>query len=159
MSMPFESLRAVEFDERFLDASWGWLQDPGLRWLIRSGEQTREEQRRWFEGLRGRADYLIWGVEHEGSPIAVFGVKNIAGDGTGEFFVYIGTEDFRARGIGNWVQAEVEARAREHGLKELWATIRQENERALRFARNQGYELAAPDSEGMVRIRKPVPPA
>ncbi|HEX6489377.1 MAG TPA: GNAT family N-acetyltransferase [Candidatus Dormibacteraeota bacterium] len=154
MSLDPQTIKAVPFDERFLDATWTWLQDRDLHWIIDARQQTREEQRRWFQSLPERRDYAIWGVECEGTPVAVFGLKNIAANGSGEWFMFIGTQEFRGRGIGDWIVAEIETKARERGLNELWGRIRPENEHIKRLLRRNGFEIGQTEEGGRLRIRK-----
>ena len=156
MAQEPEPLKTVPFDERFRDASWSWLQDPELRWIVDAGEQSWEEQLRWYQSLATRNDYLIWGVEYAGTPVAVFGFKNVTPEGTAEWFIFIGAHEFRRRGIGDWMVLDAEAKARERGLKEVWGWVRPENEPVIHLARRHGYELGPIESNGRRRVHKPL---
>lgn len=158
MNQSDEEIRAVPFDERFRDASWVWLQDPGLHRIIDARRQTRDEQLTWFEALPQRTDYFIWGVEYGGLPVAVFGLKNFGGDGTAEWFMYIGTQEFRGRGIGDWIETAVEGKARERGLREIWGWVRPDNEYILTFVKRHGYDVGPVETNGRRRCRKQLSP-
>src|SRR5208283_2989 len=62
-------LTFTRFDERFLEKSWEWLNDPEIKRLTLTPDFTRESQARWFARLPTMKDYLIWGLLHERTPI------------------------------------------------------------------------------------------
>jgi RimJ/RimL family protein N-acetyltransferase len=132
------ALRTVGYDERFLDASWRWLQDDELRSMVMAGPMTREGQRAWYERLPARTDYRIWGVELDGEPVAVFGIKGIA-DGSGEYFAFIGEPQHWGRGIGGFITDEVIRLGRELGLSRLWGVAKADNQRTLRRQARHGF--------------------
>jgi hypothetical protein len=49
----------VRYDERLLEHSWAWLQDPEIKRLTDTPDFTRTAQRSWFESLGGRTDYFL----------------------------------------------------------------------------------------------------
>ncbi|MEJ7578416.1 MAG: GNAT family N-acetyltransferase [Pyrinomonadaceae bacterium] len=127
---PEPVVRAVPYDERLLELSWSWLQDEEIRRLTMTPQFTKQEQITWFEGLRDRNDYLIWGIEAYGTLIGAFGIKGIDGE-SGEYWGYIGDKRFWGRGIGKWIVSEAIERAKEIGLKRLYLKVAEENSRAI----------------------------
>ena len=132
--------RRVAFDETYLDASYEWLRDPELAWLTMSGGQTREQQRAWFEALPGRTDYAIWGIELDGVPAGVMGLKHLdRDDGGAEYFMYLGDKAMWGRGVGRWATAEIVAEARGRGLTYVYGLIGKHNERSLAVHTHLGF--------------------
>lgn len=143
---------AVKFDERFLDASWGWLTDPEIRGLTSTPVFTREQQKVWFHSLPTKTDYCIWGIELQDVPIGAFGFKHIQKD-SAEYWGYIGDRGLWGRGIGRWMLQEAIERAKLKGLQRLYLHVVERNLRAIRLYRRQGFVEAASDS-GMLRMEK-----
>lgn len=145
-------LRRVHFDRRFLLASRRWLRDPDLRRSVRAPEFTDEEQERWFSGLRGRDDYLIWGVEFDGRPAGAFGLKNVEGD-SGEYWGYIGEPDLRGMGIGTWMLTTALDAARQMGLSRVTLRVGTDNEPALRLYEKMGFTVVGAEGELLLMER------
>ena len=151
--------RRVAFDETYLDASYEWLRDPELAWLTMVGTQTREQQRAWFEGLPDRTDYVIWGIEHDGRPVGVMGLKHLdAGDGGAEYFMYLGEKEMWGKGIGRWATGEILDVARSLGLTHVWGLIGKHNDRSLTVHTHLGFTVDGDAGESW-RVVHPVPPA
>jgi RimJ/RimL family protein N-acetyltransferase len=131
--------RRVPFDETYLDRSYDWLTDPELARLTMSGAVTREGQRRWYDGLSGRDDYAVWGVEYDGVPVGVMGLKHLGEDDGGEYFFYVGDRSYWGRGIAAWAFREICAVARERGLAYLWGMVGKHNERSLGVHTREGF--------------------
>src|ERR1051325_3293583 len=106
------------FDERFLEKSWHWLQDPEIKKLTMTPDFTREEQRRWFEQLPRMTDYRIWGGVCDGEPVGAVGLKQITA-GDAEYWGYLGEKKFWGQGIGMAMLGFACGRARELGLRAL----------------------------------------
>ena len=124
--------RRVPFDETYLERSRTWLQDSELAWLIRAEPAPDvETQATWFLGLTDRPDYAIWGVECEGQPVGVMGIKDIGGDDGAEYFMYIGERSYWRRGIGRWALKEIQAEVRLRGLTWVYGRIGHHNERSM----------------------------
>src|SRR4051812_22960955 len=139
--------QAVPYDERFLEASWCWLQDEEIQRLTMTPAFDRDQQRSWFARLQGRTDYLIWGIELDGDPVGAFGIKSIRDD-TGEYWGYIGEKGCWGRGIGKWMVDTAVARARELKLNRLTLRVSRENTRAIRLYLSQGF--ASHNQDGQV---------
>ena len=135
--------RRMPFDETYLDASYEWLRDPGMSRLLMSQAVTREQQREWYDGLAGRTDYAIWGVEYDGVPVGVMGLKHLGEDDGGEYFFYIGDRSYWGRGIASWAFSEICDAARERGLAYIWGLIGKHNDRSLAVHTREGMKVVA----------------
>jgi RimJ/RimL family protein N-acetyltransferase len=148
--------RRVPFDETYLEASYGWLQDPELARLTMSAAQTREQQRAWYDGLAGRTDYAIWGIEHEGRPVGVMGLKHLdADDGGAEYFMYLGDMSAWGKGIARWATAEILAVAKERGLAYVYGLVGKHNDRSLAVHTRLGFTVDG-EVDGKWRLVQPV---
>lgn len=153
MHKPFRplGLAAVDYDERFLEASWHWLNEPNTRRLSQTPVFTREEQRDWFNSLTNRRDYCIWGIELKGIPIGALGLKHIENENA-ECWAYIGDKSLWGKGIGSWIVPEIFERAKERGLKQLSACVLEGNKRVIRLCKAYGFVETARD--GVVILMK-----
>jgi RimJ/RimL family protein N-acetyltransferase len=104
----------VPFDETYLKRSAQWLQDPELNEMIRGAPYDPVAQRAWFEGLPDREDYVVWGMECDGVPVGVTGLKEIGVADGCKHWLYIADPESRGLGIGRWAfeEALIEIRAR-----------------------------------------------
>ena len=93
MSFNCNEVVLVPFDRTFLDCAFQWLNDPEIRFLTDTPVVTREAQETWFASLPSRPDYAVWGVQADGVPVGVCGVKHIF-EGEGEYFGYIGEKAY-----------------------------------------------------------------
>ncbi|HEX6489379.1 MAG TPA: GNAT family N-acetyltransferase [Candidatus Dormibacteraeota bacterium] len=148
---PASQPRTMRFDERFRDATWEWFRDPELRRLTGAKEQTKEEQAAWFESLPSRPDYRIWGVELDGRPAAVFGLKAIRADAA-TWFVFIGDAELRGRGLGAYMGSEVRRLAAELGIRHLRNRLQASNEAIVNLHRSVGFELAETAEDGFIPV-------
>ena len=145
---PTETLAGVHrvaYDERFLEASWEWLRDPELRRLTDTPYFSREAQRAWFDGLRGRTDYAVWGIEVDGQPVGAFGLKHVTAD-EAEYWGYIGERAHWGRGIGQWMLEQSAGEARARGVARLVLRVIAENARARRAYTRFGFETVSDDA-------------
>ena len=128
------------FDDSFLERSWQWLNDPEIKWLTMKPDFTREEQLRWFAGLSGRSDYLIYGISCAGVPIGAMGLKHIAGD-SAEYWGYIGDRDYWGTGLGREMMRFIFDQARQRGLNKLYLKVRNDNVRAIHLYTRVGFQI------------------
>jgi RimJ/RimL family protein N-acetyltransferase len=133
-------VKFVQFDREFLDASFVWLQNEALLKLIDAVPFTRDEQEIWFHQLDKMDNYFIWGVIADDVPIGVCGVKHVA-KGKGEYWGYIGKEDYRRKGIGKQMIAFIEDFSLSIGLKEVVLKVLLLNEQAYGFYLKRGYNV------------------
>ncbi|HWL35792.1 MAG TPA: GNAT family N-acetyltransferase [Frankiaceae bacterium] len=134
--------RRVPFDETYLDASYAWLQDPEMARLTMSAAMTREQQKAWYDTLAGRTDYAIWGIEYDGAPVGVMGLKHLdSDDGGAEYFMYLGDTSVWGKGIARWATDEILAEARSRGLTYVYGLVGKHNERSLSVHTHLGFEI------------------
>lgn len=139
--------RRVAFDESWLPLSAAWLSDPEIARLTMSPDFSADGQRAWFDGLADRADYVIWGIEHDGVRVGAMGLKGIGVDEGGEYFMYIGDRSYWGRGIARWAFHEIADEARARGLRFLYGRVHKANERSLAVDLRHGFEIVRDDGE------------
>ena len=108
---------------------------------------SSEDQLRWFNGLDAQAN-LYWVIRNNHYPIGLVHIKDINHE-TGEAGVFIGEPNFLNSAqpmLAILVMMEIAFYVVE--LKQLRAKIHHENEKAIRFNENLGYELEPNQSEG-----------
>jgi RimJ/RimL family protein N-acetyltransferase len=148
----------VTFDETYLALSRQWLRDPEIQRLARAEPVDEEAQRRWYDGLPGRADYAIWGIAYDGVPVGAIGLKHIGVDDGAIWFTYVGERAYWGRGIAPWAVAEMFAEARARGLSRLFAVVGKDNPRSLKMNLNGGFAVARDDGDSWWVVAD-VPPA
>lgn len=129
MSMNYD-LELCEFDDVFLAKSWIWLNDPYVNYFSDTGTITQKGQQRWFQHLKDRKDYLIWGVKFQNKPIGACGFKNIV-DKQAEYWGYIGETSLYGRGIGYYMLSALLSKAKELGISRVVLKVLKENHRAI----------------------------
>lgn len=133
----------VPYDERMLERSWTWLQDPEIKRLTDTPEFTRQAQRSWFDSLADRTDYLVWGIEVDGMPIGAFGLKHVTAEDA-EYWGYVGERPYWGRGVGQWMLKRACGEAGRLGLRRLRLLVLRDNARAITSYRRFGFQT---DSE------------
>ena len=96
-----EAIDFVEYDTTFLNLSWDWLNDPEIKFLTDTPDFSRDQQLSWFEGLKNRSDYKVWGIRIGAERIGVCGLKNIT-NSSAEYFGYIADKSFWAKDLVNF---------------------------------------------------------
>jgi RimJ/RimL family protein N-acetyltransferase len=140
------------YDERFLEKSWEWLNDPEIKRLTMTPDFTREAQRRWFQNLATATDYLIWGVSMNGEPIGALGLKHIT-QTAAEYWGYIGDRKYWGAGLGSEMLRFCFEKAKERGLHELHLRVHRDHTRAIRLYSNAGFQVVN-ETDGVLRMRK-----
>lgn len=139
------NVRLCEFNESFRDLSYIWLQDDEVNYLTNAGKQTKEAQLSWFESLKTRNDYLIWGYMYDNIPIGVCGLKNIK-ESSGEYFGYIGNKMMWGKGLGKLMMMEVERYVQQHTyIHTIFLKVLKDNGRAISLYYKLGYNLIGED--------------
>lgn len=139
-------IQIVPYDKIFLDLSWEWLNDPEIKELTNTPDFTKEDQERWFDGIKLKTDYLIWGVETDKIKVGVCGLKNITALDC-EYWGYIGDKSYWGKGVGKLVMRLMEEKANEIKLKSIWLQVLQQNLRAIRLYEKLGYIVEKQTSE------------
>lgn len=134
----------VVFNELFLEASYCWLQDKELLYLIDGTPITKIQQSIWYEGLSKMKDYVIYGVMANGIPIGVCGLKHITRY-DGEYFGYIGEKDYWGIGIGRFLIEYIEKIAKVKQLESIYLRVREDNIRAIKLYKKMNYHIISQD--------------
>jgi len=129
----------VSYDEEFLDRSWKWLNDPELMELTLTKPFNREQQTDFYNSLKLRDDYKIWGISVGGEKIGVVGLKKIESGESAEYFGYIGEKSFWGKGISTHMFGFIVAYAKEQKLKRIYLEVSKSNERAIASYRKNGF--------------------
>jgi RimJ/RimL family protein N-acetyltransferase len=144
-------LAFVPYNERFLEKSWQWLNDPEIKRLTMTPDFTREGQRQWFARLPERTDYRIWGVLDDGTPIGAVGLKHLTATDA-EYWGYIGEPRYWGAGRGSRMVAFVIDQARALKLGEIYLYVDRENARAVRLYERSGF-LTVSEDGGVLLMR------
>jgi len=134
--------------------SWRWLNDPELKALIDSPEFTKEQQRKWFDNLADRTDYLIWGLLVNDLPAGVCGIKNVT-EYDCEFWGYIGEKSFWGKGVGRIMLQNMCNEAKKRNLYSIWLKVVNHNQRAIRMYKNNGF-IIEKETNKLLIMRKPL---
>jgi RimJ/RimL family protein N-acetyltransferase len=132
------NIELVKYDRIFLSHSKIWLNDLEIKKLTNTPDFSDLEQETWFNSLKTRKDYLIWGIKANMQPIGVCGLKNITNKDC-EYWGYIGEKVYWGKGIGRQIMDLMEKKAKEIHLKSIWLKVLNDNERAYKLYQNTGY--------------------
>lgn len=130
----------TEFTLDFLDLSWKWLNDPEIKALTNTPDFTKEDQKRWFDGLNFKTDYLILGVEADNKKIGVCGLKNITATDC-EYWGYIGEKSYWGLGIGLYMMNFIENEAGKKKLQSIWLQVLENNKKAIKLYEKMNYQV------------------
>jgi len=130
----------VEFDVEFLNLSWKWLKDKELRHLISATDISKDEQLIWYNNLKIKTDYLIWGINANHKPVGVTGLKKITKTDC-EYWGYIGEREYWGKGIGVKIMELLENLARGKGLQSIWLKVNKDNIRAIKLYEKMMYRV------------------
>jgi RimJ/RimL family protein N-acetyltransferase len=149
----------ISFDsninEDFLARSYEWFLDEDLRVLTMTEPFTREDQRKWFNSLACKYDYIIYGIRLDGSWIGACGLKGINRRlGSAEYYGYIGRSLFRGRGIGRLMLEKCKSEALRLGLSELTLRVSHSNSAAIHLYRKTGFRVIGANLEFFEMSRK-----
>jgi RimJ/RimL family protein N-acetyltransferase len=146
------NIQIVFYDKVFLDLSWKWLNDPEIKALTNTPDFTKEDQKRWFDGIKSKTNYLIWGVEADKKKIGVCGLKNITAIDC-EYWGYIGVKSYWGMGIGNYMMKFIENEAGERNLQSIWLQVFENNKNAIKLYDKMNYQVENQKSS-MIIMRK-----
>lgn len=135
-----DALVLVPYDQRFLELSWHWLNDPETRELTMTPIFTRADQRKFFESLPLRVGYKIWGVALGNQLIGAAGLKNFRG-ALAEYWGYIGEKRYWGLGLGAPLLQRVEEQARSFELRSLDLHVLRTNLRAIHAYKKSGFMI------------------
>lgn len=135
-----EQVRFAEFDEKFFRLSGAWLSDPEIRFLTDTPVLSEADRADWFSQLRGRRDYLIFGVTCNDVPVGVCGLKNITNGLRAEYWGFIGDKTYWGKGIGAEMIRFIERIAMEQGLRSVFLKVIPQNTRAIKLYAKHGFQ-------------------
>jgi RimJ/RimL family protein N-acetyltransferase len=141
-----------EYSEPYLNASWMWLNDPEIKKLTNTPVLTKDSQLRWYESLKEKEDYRIWGISLNNRPIGACGLKKIT-DNDAEYWGYIGEKEFWGKGIGKVIMNLMEEEAAKLYLSSVWLQVLKVNERAIKLYIKEGY-LIEKEDHNLIFMRK-----
>ena len=145
-------IQMVDYDYKFLQYSWDWLNDPEIKKLTNTNDFSIKDQREWFDNLNKSKDYLIWGILADSKPIGACGLKKITKKDC-EYWGYIGEKLYWGKGIGKIMLNSLEQIAKEMNLKSIWLKVLKDNIRAINLYKKAGYEVEKEDHE-LIYMRK-----
>jgi RimJ/RimL family protein N-acetyltransferase len=146
-------LALVPYDAVYLEKSWRWLRDPEIKTLTLTPDFDRADQRRFFDGLARRSDYLVWGVELSGQkPIGAAGLKHIR-ERRAEYWGYIGDKEHWGQGLGGQMLEAIEKKALELGIDQLYLTVGQVNTRAISLYLRHGFVADDPSADPQIMTK------
>lgn len=142
----------VDFNELFLEKSWGWLNDPEIKKLTNTPHFSKEEQLKWFKELPYLDNYKIWGVVIGKIPVGVFGIKNIKKN-SGEYFGYIGNKEYWGMGIGyEALKIIIQKAEKEFSLQSLYLFVIKSNIRAINLYKKSGFEIEKSGNKNQIKM-------
>ncbi len=147
-------IEIVPFDVSFLELSWEWLNDKEIKILTNTPVFDRKQQRLWFETLKYKRDYLIWGIQFMDKKIGVCGLKNITSNEC-EYWGYIGNKDYWGIGLGRQMLQSMELKASELGTSRIWLKVIDSNIRAKSLYLNYGFSIESVHGN-MIIMGKPI---
>ena len=145
-------INLVQYTDVFLQYSWIWLNDVEIKRLTNTPDFTRNDQNTWFQTIKYKPEYKIWGIDYENIHIGVCGLKNIT-DKDCEYWGYIGEKDYWGRGIGSCILHGLVSYARKLNLKSIWLVVLKENQRAINLYSKFGFKNEFILKNGLIKMR------
>ena len=146
-----ERVRLRPPGERDLPLFVRWFNDPEVRyWLNMSEgpELTLEDEREWYEEMRGDPARVVWVIEADGTPIGnlgLFGIDETHGRGT--LGIAVGEKEDWSRGYGTEaIRLVVGYAFGEMGLRRVELNTDEDNARGIRCYEKSGFV-----KEGLLR--------
>lgn len=148
-------IELVEYDQTYLEKSWSWLNDPEIKSLTNTKDFSKDEQKKWFNGLSQNKHYKIWGLSFNHSPIGVFGIKNINFiTKKGEYWGYIGEKRFWGMGFGTIALNQILIKAsKDLNLKTIYLEVLIGNRVAINLYKKHGFKEIIIEN-GMITMEK-----
>lgn len=141
-------LKLAPYSKLYLEYSWEWLNDPEIKELTNTPDFNKKDQLKFFEKLKDRSDYKIFGLEVDGVKMGVCGLKNIQND-KAEYFGYIGEKTYWGKGYGNQMLIEIESVAREMNITKLFLNVLKNNLRAQKLYFKFGFQITKDENDNL----------
>jgi RimJ/RimL family protein N-acetyltransferase len=133
------------YSKIYLKKSWEWLNDQEVRHITNTPIFTKKEQMAWYQSLKHRKDYLIWGISINKIKIGAVGLKHIA-ETSAEFFTYIGVKEYWGKGLGKQIMTFAQEYSQNTlRLEKLTLKVLHDNIRAIRLYKNFGFFVEKED--------------
>lgn len=134
----------VPLDREHLDASRRWANDSVLnRAMLRTLPASRSDQERWYAGIEGNPRKIVYAViwRADGRHIGNAGLYNIDWlHRRADFWILIGEEDYRGKGVGSEVTALMRRIAFDDlGMNRLCLRVDLDNAAAVALYTSQGF--------------------
>ena len=139
-----------------LELTLGWRnRDDARIWFKNSGILTLDKHRAWFEQYAERDDDFIFVVEADRKPVGQASVYRVDWrGGTAEVGRFLAAPEARGRGyIGQACAELVRFCAASLGLNSIYLEVKENNERAIRIYRRNGFEETN-RSEGIIEMSR-----
>lgn len=131
----------VDYDLKFLEKSWMWLNDPEIRELTLTPGFSKEEQLKFYHSLPGKKDYWIKGIIDDNIPIGAVGLKHInIVSRSAEYWGYIGEKEYWRKGIGTFIVNQALIKAKELGLIKIYLRVSEKNLSAKSLYLKAGFK-------------------
>ncbi len=143
----------LEFDEKGLEKSWEWLNDPEIKHLTGGSDFDRESQKEWYNSLSSRNDYYITSVATKDQLVGICGLKKIT-DSDAEMWGYIGVKDLWGKTIGPQMIDHLVQYGRDKKLESLYFICLKENRILIKTASRFGFVNEGEVDELNVMMRK-----
>lgn len=141
-------IHLTTFSYLYLTKSLLWLNDEEMRrGMDIQYTVTSEMQKKWFETLPSRTDYMIWGLEYDGIPIGAGGFRNIKPKQQGELTCYIGEKAYRGKGLAPLMIEQLEEKAKELEFHKIVLKVLISNERAYSLYLKCGFKEIGRDNK------------
>jgi RimJ/RimL family protein N-acetyltransferase len=130
------------YDEVFLAKSWTWLNNKRIRELTMTPEFSMEDQKKWYNSIKIKNDYMIWGIKCDNVPIGVCGLKNIKKK-EGEYWGYIGEQSYWGNGIGSQMMRMIIDKSKELHLIRVYLKVLDTNLRAIKLYEKFNFSITS----------------
>lgn len=150
MTINIDKLQAVAYSEPYLEHSWLWLNDSEIKELTFTPDFDKNSQLAWFNSLKDKLNYQIWGIEYDNIPIGVFGIKNIS-EVDGEYWGYIGEKQYWGKGISQWMLDRSIEFSKRRKI-DLYLYVKEDNIRAIRAYEKKGFVSKILTEAGLLRM-------
>jgi RimJ/RimL family protein N-acetyltransferase len=133
-------LKLVKYTEVYLEYSWSWLNDPEIKELTATPDFTKEDQLRFYNVLKEKEGYHIYGIEINSIEAGACGLKKVK-EGRAEYWGYLGEKKFWGKGFGKMILDNIQALAIVKGIYCLYLEVGKENIRAQNLYLKCGFSI------------------
>lgn len=141
-----------KFDNLFLQKSYTWLKDTEIKNLTRTPIFSQKEQQNWFDSLKNKDNYKIWGISFNGIAIGACGLKNIKNN-TGEYWGYIGEKKYWGKGIGKNMIEFITDYSKQQKIEKIYLHVLNSNIRAIKLYEKSLFNQVSV-SENVIKMEK-----